>query len=149
LARTVERSGGLIAGRFVRAGFWEVVNHLGEIRMVIHSYSMDVEGGPVMVLLGPEQWREDLRCFVGFRLKGRYRVPALAALEEPPGTYVVDEVTGPIEQHIRRAEELAGRPPERCTIEFLVNPLDYPERMLRSVVYVPLDDQPHRLPQVR
>jgi hypothetical protein len=37
------------------------VNHLGEIRMVIHSYSMDVEGGPVMVLLGPEQRREDLR----------------------------------------------------------------------------------------
>jgi len=149
LARTVERSGGLIAGRFVRTGFWEVVNHLGEIRMVIHSYSMDVEGGPVMVLLGPEQRREDLRCFVGFRLKGRYRVPALAALEEPPGTYVVDEVTGPIERHIRRAEELAGRPPERCTIEFLVNPLDYPERMLRSVVCVPLQDQPHRLPQVR
>ncbi|MDJ0273675.1 MAG: hypothetical protein QXO17_07265 [Nitrososphaerota archaeon] len=147
-SRKVERHGSLIAGRFVRGSFWEAVNHLGEVRMVIHSYSVDVDGGPVMVLLGPEQRREDLRCFVGFRIRGGYRVPALAALEERPGLYLVDEVTGPIEEHIRKATALAGSPPERCTIEFLVNPLDYPERMLRSLVYVPLEDELQSGPQV-
>lgn len=145
--KRVERPGALIAGRFVRASFWEAINHLGEVRMVIHSYSVEVEGGPVMVLLGPDQRREELRCFVGFRIRGRYRVPALAALEERQGTYLVGEASGPIEQHIRKAAELAGSPPERFTIEFLVNPLDFPERMLRSLVYVPLEDQPQSVPQ--
>lgn len=145
--RTVERNGALIAGRFVRASFWEAVNHLGEVRMVIHSYSVEVEGGPVMVLLGHDQSREDLRCFVGFRVKGRYGVPALAALEERPGLYLVGEASGPIEQHIRKAAELAGSTPERFTLEFLVNPLDFPEKMLRSLVYVPLEDKPERVPE--
>ncbi|MCS7094701.1 MAG: hypothetical protein NZ988_02680 [Thaumarchaeota archaeon] len=127
----------VLCGRYVESSFWETVNHLGEIRMVMHSYSIEPSSGPILVLLGKGNSRSSLKGYVGYLIDREYSMPLLK-VKLPAGEHAELRVEGGLDDQLAMIKRQCSWEFDRVELEFLVNPLDYPEKRLQSIARVPL-----------
>ncbi|MCS6787685.1 MAG: hypothetical protein NZ733_00100 [Aigarchaeota archaeon] len=129
----------VLCGRYVASSFWEAVNHLGEVRMVLHSHAIEPASGPVLVLLGRENNSSSLKGYVGYLLDMERAVPLLR-VRLPAGEHAELRVKGRLEDQLASVARSCPWDFVRVELEFLANPLDVPEERLESIARVPLEE---------
>ncbi|MCS7117594.1 MAG: hypothetical protein NZ957_02245 [Thaumarchaeota archaeon] len=142
--RRVTLSERVVIGKYVESSFWEAANQLGDIRMTMHSCSVEPSSGPLLIILGRMNGRPTLRGYVGYMIEREISTP-LFNLRLPAGEHVELQVEGRLDDQLTTISRECGWDFDRVELEFLVNPLDYPEEKLRSIARVPLNQRFHRI----